>query len=635
MDDEFRIRVGHSRSDSPRRAGVRRPQSFVSSVMPKRGRRSSGTRRTTSRTARTFHRRVVVQASIKKMKLGGAGKLRTHLSYLEREATQRNGQPGRLFGSLLHEPDAEGFQSRCKDDRHHFRFVISPEDAERMTDLRAFTRELVGRMESDLGTRLDWVAVDHYDTAQPHVHLVVRGVRDDGKDLVIPRDYISRGMREQAQDLASIELGPVSEVERRAKLARTIDAERATELDAMIERGSEGGVFDLAQPVRSNQVWRKQLFARRFQTLARMGLAEHEGRGQWRITPDFRQTLTRMGEQRDIVKTLHRAMMEAGRKEAIGLDAIFDPADAKARAQKGIVQSYGQPDDTRKGGFIIIKTLDSLLVYAKVAEDVTFESLRRGQIVTLEAYDMSPRKSDHTIAKLAGVNAGIYSPMRHELEHGGSSEFVAAHVRWLEALRRKSVVTRTEQGEWRIPPNYLDRAAMYEANNAKGQPAPLRRDSILTLSQMETAHGATWLDSALMERQTDGLPEHSPVHQAAARRMRVLEELGVDRDAAGRPTKQGLRQPRALDMQDARKALSERLGKSHLPTLDFGTVEGTFTGTIDRPSGKFAIIERSREFSLVPWRPIMERRRGLSIVGRCSAGGISWDVSGRQRGLSR
>ena len=603
--------------------------------MPKRGRRSSGTRRTTSHTARTFHRRVVVQASIKKMKLGGAGKLRAHLSYLEREATQRDGQPGKLFGSLLHEPDAEGFQSRCKDDRHHFRFVISPEDAERMTDLRAYTRELVGCMESDLGTRLDWVAVDHYDTAQPHVHLVVRGVRDDGRDLVIPRDYISHGMREQAQDLASIELGPVSEVERRAKLARTIGAERATELDAMIERGSEGGVFDLSQPVRSNQVWRKQLLARRFQTLGRMGLAEYEGRGQWRITPDFRQTLTRMGEQRDIVKTLHRAMKNAGREQAIGLDAIFDPADAKARAQTGIVQGYGRPDDTCEGGFVIIEDLEGRPLYAKVAEDETFESLRKGQVVTLSPHPRGPKTSDVTIDKLASEQNGIYSPASHHLEHNASLAFVKAHERRLEALRRQSIVTRNDDGSWRIPADYLQRAAAYEAELAKRLPAPLTRNSTLTLTQMESARGATWLDRALMDGQSDGHPEQSPFHQAAARRMRMLKELGVNTDKAGRPTDQGLRELRTMDMQDARKALSERLGKSHLPTLDFGTVEGTFTDTIDRPSGKFAIIERSREFSLVPWRPIMERRRGLSIVGQCSAGGISWDVSGRQRGLSR
>jgi len=569
------------------------------------------------------------------MKLGGAGKLRAHLSYLEREASQRDGQPGKLFGSRLYEPDAEAFQDRCKGDRHHFRFVISPEDAERMTDLPSYTRELVSRMESDLGTRLDWVAVDHYDTAQPHVHLVVRGVCDDGRDLVIPRDYISHGMREQAQDLASIELGPVSELERRAKLARTIGAERATELDRMIERGSTDWEFDLSQPARPGEVWRKQLLGRRFKTLGRMGLAEYEGRGKWRTSPNFRETLTRMGEQRDIVKTLHRAMKSAGREQTIGLDAIFDPADAHSRAQTGIVQSYGRPDDRREGGFVVIETLQGNPIYAKVAEDETFGTLRKGQVVTVSPHPRGPKTADVTIDKLATGRNRTYSPASHHLEHNASLAFVKAHERRLEALRRQSIVTRNEDGSWRIPSDYLQRAAAYEAERAKRMPAPMQRDGTLTLSQMETARGATWLDSALMDGQTDKLPEHSPIHQAAARRMRVIQELGVDTDKAGRPTKRGIQELRTIDLQDARKAVSERLGKFHLPTLDFGTMEGTFTDTIDRPSGKLAIVERSREFSLVPWRPIMERRRGMSIVGRCSAGGISWDVTGRQRGLSR
>ena len=108
----------------------------------------------------------------------GAAKLKDHLSYLERDATQRDASPGKLYGSLIHDVDTESFRDRCKGNRHHFRFIVSPEDAEQMADLKAFTRELVSRMESDLGTKLDWVAVDHYDTVQPHTHLLVRGVRD-------------------------------------------------------------------------------------------------------------------------------------------------------------------------------------------------------------------------------------------------------------------------------------------------------------------------------------------------------------------------------------------------------------------------------------------------------------------------
>jgi type IV secretory pathway VirD2 relaxase len=95
-----------------------------------------------------------------------------------------------------------------------------------MTDLKAFTRDLVGQMASDLGTRLDWVGIAHWNTDNPHVHLVVRGLADDGSDLVISRDYISHGLRSRATDLVSAELGPKPEHEIRSVLAREVDRER-------------------------------------------------------------------------------------------------------------------------------------------------------------------------------------------------------------------------------------------------------------------------------------------------------------------------------------------------------------------------------------------------------------------------
>ena len=67
-----------------------------------------------------------------------------------------------------------------------------------MADLKGFARELVGQMEKDLSTKLDWVAVDHWNTDNPHIHVLVRGRADDGKDLVISRDYISHGFRQRA-----------------------------------------------------------------------------------------------------------------------------------------------------------------------------------------------------------------------------------------------------------------------------------------------------------------------------------------------------------------------------------------------------------------------------------------------------
>jgi type IV secretory pathway VirD2 relaxase len=57
----------------------------------------------------------------------------------------------------------------------------------RIEELRPFTRSLMERMDADLGTRLEWVAVDHGDTDNPHTHVVLRGVDQTGRDPVIDR----------------------------------------------------------------------------------------------------------------------------------------------------------------------------------------------------------------------------------------------------------------------------------------------------------------------------------------------------------------------------------------------------------------------------------------------------------------
>jgi hypothetical protein len=93
-----------------------------------------------------------------------------------------------------------------------------------------------------------------------------------------------------------------------------------------------------------------------------------------------------------------------------------------------------------------------------------------------------------------------------------------------------------------------------------------------------------------------------------------------------------------MDFKEAGELQSQSLGKTFVSSSNTSHIEGVFSKTIERRSGKFAVIEKSREFTLVPWRPIMERRRGQSIIGRASrGGGISWDVRDRQRdrGLSR
>ncbi len=126
-----------------------------------------------------------------------------HLRYIEREGVGRDGEPGHAYGPTTDEADTAAFEERGRGDRHQFRFIVSPEDAEQLEDLRTYTRHLMQRMEADLGTRLDWVAVDHWNTDNPHTHVVLRGKDDTGKDLIISQQYITRGMRERAMELAT------------------------------------------------------------------------------------------------------------------------------------------------------------------------------------------------------------------------------------------------------------------------------------------------------------------------------------------------------------------------------------------------------------------------------------------------
>ncbi|WP_446741591.1 relaxase/mobilization nuclease domain-containing protein [Sphingobium yanoikuyae] len=97
--------------------------------------------------------------------------------------------------------------------RHQFRFIAAPEDGDRDEALAPLTRRLMAQMEEDLGTRLDWVAIDHFDSGHPHSHILLRGVDEHGDRLVIARDYLASGLRARACDLVARDLGPRSERE--------------------------------------------------------------------------------------------------------------------------------------------------------------------------------------------------------------------------------------------------------------------------------------------------------------------------------------------------------------------------------------------------------------------------------------
>ncbi len=159
-------------------------------------------------------RRVVIKARLVVFAQAAPGSSAAHLRYIQRDAVGPDGERGRAYSATQEVADADGFDERGHGDRHQFRFIVSAEDAAEVGDLKSFTRDLMDRMEADLGTKLDWVAVDHHDTDNPHSHVVLRGVDETGADLVIARDYIAHGFRLRACELATDLLGPQTEATR-------------------------------------------------------------------------------------------------------------------------------------------------------------------------------------------------------------------------------------------------------------------------------------------------------------------------------------------------------------------------------------------------------------------------------------
>src|SRR4030088_2114090 len=247
-DDDLRVRPGRINHGN---RGGKRPQTFVGEVIRaakraghvgdsfrssqggSRSRFGRGRQAAVSIRLRSNSRRVVMKARVVRHQGSRfrSAPLPKHINYLKREGVTRDGADARLFDAKSDAADERAFAERCEDDRHHFRFIISPEDAAELGDLRTFTRELLDDVERDLGTKLDWVAVDHWNTDNPHVHVLIRGRSDDGQDLVISRAYISRGFRDRAAERVTLELGPRSEVEIRSALEKEVEAERWTNLD--------------------------------------------------------------------------------------------------------------------------------------------------------------------------------------------------------------------------------------------------------------------------------------------------------------------------------------------------------------------------------------------------------------------
>ncbi|WP_290946940.1 DUF3363 domain-containing protein [Hyphomonas sp.] len=571
-------------------------------------------------TPRGGQRRVIVKARIVRMSASSAAALAAHIGYIRRDAALEEKDRGKLFDAMSEDAGVSDLTKSIADDRHHFRFIVSPEDGAEMTDLKPFVRDLVSQMESDLGTRLEWVGAVHHDTGRPHAHLVIRGRRDDGSDLVIPRAYISHGIRERAEDLVTLELGPETRLEQERKLNAEVAAERVTRIDHFIARqiNPEGEFLLKESPSHY-----RTLHAARLRTLERLGLAQKLGAGRWQMRENFRNVLRDLSERHDVIKTMNRALVGRGDRR-LDADAIFDKSDPDGRSVSGAVLQTGLTGEAHDRAYAIIDSLDGRAVFIELGVAGEVGELKRGAIVTVSPPNLDPKPSDITIDRIARANGGIYSASLHQADDPRSApEFVAAHVRRLEALRRAGHVERTAEADWKIPPDYLDRVKAYERAQARFRSAQLLVRSELGLKDQETALGVTWLDEA---PPPSGVPLGfgQEVAEAQVKRRAFLAGIGMKVEAGAGLSAAQKSELLKRDLAQAGRSLSDEIGKPYSPAPERGRIDGTYREPVSRVSGKFVVIERQRDFTIVPWRQVLEQRRGMAVSGIVRGGRISW-----------
>ena len=655
-DDDFRVRPS-----APKNRGRGQGQSFVSKVLKQAGKATSGksavrrpgaagtgqrpgSRLGRGHTAARFagatltpmSRRVTIKTLLVNHQRASPQSLAKHLRYIERDGAGRDGEPGRAYGPQTDEADLDAFKERADDDRHHFRFIISPEDGAELDDFRTYTRHLVNRMEADLGTRLDWVAVDHWNTDNPHTHLIVRGRDDTGKDLIIAGDYIAHGFRHRAAELATEWLGPRTELEIQQTLGHEVEQERWTSLDRTLQReaGDDGRVQieQFNAPALQRQ---RLLLIGRLQRLQRLGLADEMQPGTWAIHADAEKTLRALGERGDIIRTMQRAMSGQPRELA-----VFEPGqndDVSGRSILGRVAAKGLADELHDRGYLVIDGVDSKAHYVALNARDELANYPTGAVVEVKG-SADVRAADKNITALA--SDGLYRTDHHLAIAQGQAvpgrdpqEVVAAHVRRLEALRRAGIVERMAQGLWKVPDDLTERGRQYDAQRLGGVAVELK--SHLPIERQARVIGATWLDQQLIGggKGLGDLGFGGDVKQAMQQRANFLAEQGLAEKRGQRVilARNLLATLRNRELTQAAKDIAAETGLEHRPVTDGQRVAGIYRRSVMLASGRYAMLDNGKGFSLVPWKPVIEQRLGQQLAATVRGGGVSWEI-GRQRG---
>jgi hypothetical protein len=651
-DNEFEPRLGKPPADrAPKLKGVRAAvrqatrQSRASGPKPRQpsvrahfAKGSAGRTRQPAAAAR----RVVVKMRYAANGGGRAAPLRAHVAYLSRNGAQRGRSPDIAADQKPEDPtrsvdyltreetsgsdrfafydrasdtvDAKAITAGWSEDPRHFRMIVSAEDGAALGDLRPFIREVMAGLEAKLGTRLEWLAVDHHDTDNPHTHVLIRGRRPDGQELFIPSRLISSGIREQAQDIVTRVLGPRLDVDLVQERFADISRMAVTPLDRELAASARAGAIMPARP---------DLIAR-LERLEGWGLAER-GTDGWRLDGGLATRLQAMAAHEDVVRAV--ASIQPGREPRLILEADRDTPVI------GELVHLGPVDEIGDQFLAVVETGSGELRYARFERPqdlAVLAAAEPGAIVSFEPNVPTVRPSDEVVARIGASSGGIYSPQIHaELEPNVDQRLVAANVRRLEVMRRMGLVQWSGNGEFIVGHDHLANAMTFEERLVRRAPFSAQVASYWSLGEQIEARAPTYLDRALIG-EAEGPSGEARIarefEQTLQQRRLVLIEQGWMAPHEAAPSRQTMQRLAQLELTNRARVLSGELGMPVL-TYDVHRVSGVYARRIDLAQGRMALIVGERQANLVPWRPALERFAGREVEGVLRGQGLSWTLS--------
>ena len=514
--------------------------------------RASQGRRGKVRSPKSFKQRVIIKARVvKESGKAAVQKMRAHLSYLNRSGVGLSEKRAQFFNTEG-EISKEKLSKKSADwekDPHHFRFIISPENAAEL-DLEAYAKKVLQTMEKELGTRLEWYGTCHYNTDNPHAHIVLRGVDERGQALLISRDYLSYGIRSVAEEEATLRLGKKGPGEVEKSIEKTLKQERFTFIDKELLRTQElssNKTLELTPQWGVTREWERKGRVNKLKRLSFLesrGLASEVKTGVWKLKSDLKEVLTDLSERRKIERLISPFLsVSEARKQELVIHKECEPFKENLR---GIVVAKELLDELFDKRFMLLSADDGrthFIPLGRFSEALGFES-KVGQVVSVSPPEPPKVRAEEVISRYLGGSGGAFSLEAFEAHVKGQvaakkwalpidmsvDEYLKIFSTRCDTLCRAGILTELAEEQWEVPAALEQRVKEYEEVTKKKLKISVVVDSHTPLSEQAKSGNAVWVDRFLGAQgeavEGQGI-YHLEVTRALRQRQEELNSRGV------------------------------------------------------------------------------------------------------------